>query len=324
MEGYIQTGLGILVSLILFVVGYRQTIGAKKERAKNANSSILRAVMRRMVLEDYVPIYKDISRIVEGKAREFQVSSNDLLSEEQVLNSLFTEVFDSDLISPTQRTEIETRISSVLNEAEQEPSKATISEFQQLKFEKQSKKESLTAMALSASVLGALTSAMYSFFETGAFESDLLLSSIGVLIGSVAVITALTTYRRSKEVDTVSSRATAVITASKLESDISKILEKNNMKFSIEPNLGRFRPDFLVNLNGKRVALEAKSWSRPVPFHLLRKTMDYLEMLVSTDKVDSAILVTQKKDTIPKAIIENEKITVTSVGELSNTLKNVA
>lgn len=97
MEGYIQTGLGILVSLILFVIGYRQTIGAKKEQAKNANNSIVRIMMRRMVLEDYAPIYKDISRIIEGKTREFQVSSNDLFSEEQILISLYTVVFDSDL-----------------------------------------------------------------------------------------------------------------------------------------------------------------------------------------------------------------------------------
>ena len=53
MEGYLQTGVGILVSLILFVIGYRQTIGAKKERSKNANISIIRTIMRRMVLEDY-------------------------------------------------------------------------------------------------------------------------------------------------------------------------------------------------------------------------------------------------------------------------------
>ncbi|WP_076915310.1 MULTISPECIES: hypothetical protein [unclassified Pseudoalteromonas] len=52
MEGYLQTGVGILVSLILFVIGYRQTIGAKKERSKNANISIIRTIMRRMVLED--------------------------------------------------------------------------------------------------------------------------------------------------------------------------------------------------------------------------------------------------------------------------------
>lgn len=100
MDGYLQTGLGILVSLILFVVGYRQTIGARKERAKNANSSVHRAIMRRMVLEDYAPVYNDVTRLIEGKAREFQVSLNLLFSEEQILNSLYTEVFDSDLKKP--------------------------------------------------------------------------------------------------------------------------------------------------------------------------------------------------------------------------------
>lgn len=100
MDGYLQTGIGIAVSILLFWLSYRQTIGAKKERTKNANKSLHRAVMRRMVLEDYTPKYKNISRVLEGKAREFNTSANDMLSEEQVLNSIYTEVFDSDLIPP--------------------------------------------------------------------------------------------------------------------------------------------------------------------------------------------------------------------------------
>src|SRR5437016_4204716 len=69
-----------------------------------------------MVLENYEPRYSDISRLLEGKAREFQVSADDLYSEEQVLNQLFTEVFDNDLIAPSQRTEIEKRLEDVFSQ----------------------------------------------------------------------------------------------------------------------------------------------------------------------------------------------------------------
>lgn len=324
MEGYLQTGLGIIVSLILFVIGYRQTIGAKKERAKNANSSITRAIMKRMVLENYSPIYKDITRVIEGKAREFKVSVGDLLAEEQVLNSLFTEVFDSDLISPSQRVDIEDRINAVLNETEKEPIKATISDFRQYKAEKESRKESLTAMVLSASLLGTLFTFMYSFYQTETIETDFLFSALIVLVGSVAIITALTTYRKSIEVETVSSKSSAAILANRFETDVAKVLTKSKFKFAIEPRIGQLRPDFIVNLDGKKIAIEAKSWNGAVPLRTLRTTNDYLNKLVALDTIDEAILVTHKNDNIPRFVFEDERVSVVSINELASKLKNVA
>ncbi|MDR7018286.1 hypothetical protein [Aeromonas salmonicida] len=324
MDGYIQTGLGILVSLVLFVIGYRQTIGAKKERSKNANDSIVRTMMRRMVLEDYAPVYKDLSRVIEGKAREFQVSSNDLFSVDEVLNSLYTEVFDSDLISPSQRIEIEGRLNIVFDKIEKEPVKSTFSEFQQIKLEKISKKESLTAMVLSTSMLGALSSALYSFYETKSFETDFLLPSLGVLVGSIAVLTALATYKRSKEYDFLPSVSSAKLTSSEFEEDIAKILVKSGFTFAIEPNINGLRPDFLVNVNGRRVAIEAKSWHGSVPLHILRRTIEYLQKLVSTETVDEVILVTKKRDGIPVGAFDNENISVLSINELASKLKGAA
>lgn len=107
LEAYAQTALGIVVSIALFLVGYRQTIGARKERALAANVSLQRALLRRLVLEDYRPSTADMVRLIDGKAREFRVSQTDLLQPEQVLITLFTEVFDSDLISPPQRRDLE-------------------------------------------------------------------------------------------------------------------------------------------------------------------------------------------------------------------------
>ena len=80
MDVYLSNGLGIFVSIILFLFTYRQTIGVKRERAKNANQDIHESFMRRMVFEEYSPKFKDLSKVVEGKAREFQVSINNQTS----------------------------------------------------------------------------------------------------------------------------------------------------------------------------------------------------------------------------------------------------
>ena len=324
MDGYIQTGLGILVSLILFVIGYRQTIGARKERARNANSSVHRAIMRRMVLEDYAPIYSDVTRLIEGKAREFQVSLNILLSEEQVLNSLYTEVFDSDLISPSQRIEIEKRLNASFTKLESEPSKPTFAEFQQLRIERKSMKNSVTLMVLSASTLGAMSSILYKFIETKTLEVEWLFSGLAVLVASVAVLTSLSIFRRSKEVELSPTRGSSQIISSEFESDIAKILVKNKFDFTIEQPVGNLRPDFLVKLNGKVIAIEAKSWNKSVPIHFLRRTIDYLNKLVQSEGIDQAILVTNKHANIPFGKLANENTSIVSINELATTLKNAA
>jgi len=277
-----------------------------------------------MVLEDYAPAYSDVTRLIEGKAREFQVSLNLLFSEEQILNSLYTEVFDSDLISPSQRVEIEKRLGDCFTIIENEPSKATFTDFQQLRFERKSMKDSLTAMVLAASMLGAMSSILFKFIETRTLEVEWLLSGVGVLVASVAVLTSLSIFRKSKEVEFSPSRGSVQIISSEFESDIAKILVKNKFDFTIEPRVGSLRPDFLVRHNGKVIAIEAKSWNKSMPIHYMRRILDYMNKLVQSEGIDQAILVTNKNADVPFGKLDNENISVISINELVSVLKNAA
>ena len=103
MDAYIQTLLGIVVSIILFWIAYRQTIGAKKERIKAANDKLIDTILRRVVLEDYHPKIEEINRIIEGKSRDFKVREKDLLSSAQILNTIYTRIFENDLITQELR-----------------------------------------------------------------------------------------------------------------------------------------------------------------------------------------------------------------------------
>ena len=324
MNGYLQTGLGILVSIILFIIGYRQTIGAKKERAKNANHSIHRAIMRRMVLENYAPEYSDITRIIEGKAREFHVSPNDLLSEEQVLNGLYTEVFDSDLISPTQRVEIEKRLGSCFDKIEKEPSEPSYAEYQQLDYEKKKVKENIVAMVLSASLLGAISSVLLKFIETKTFQVEWIISGAGVLVVSIGVLSAMSVFKKSKEIESMPSKRSAQMVSSEFEAEVAKMLIKQGLDFEIEPQIGNLRPDFLIKLNGKKIAVEVKAWDRLVPLSIIRRATNYLNQLIQTQEIDQAILVTRKKTGLISENTEEQRVSVVSINELPSLLKKAA
>lgn len=326
MDAYIQTGLGILVSLVLFFVTYRQTIGAKKERAKNANHALQRAVMRRMVLEEYSPNFKDLNKLIEGKAREFQVSLNDLLSEEQILNSLFTEVFDSDLISPTQRVQIEARINDCFRNLDQEAPQATTLDYQQMTQESKSRRDNLSVLVGLTSLMGAVASLLYGVIESKTFNFNIewLLSGAGVLITSIIALSTISIIRKNKEADEVPSRRVAQMASSEFELEIAKMLERLNLSYTVQPSLGRMRPDFIVNLADKKIVIEAKTWGDVVPLAQVRRTLDYLSEVANINDVDQVLLVTKKKPPINLGHINNEKISVVSLSELSSVLKKAS
>ena len=321
MDAYLSTGLGILVSIILFLVTYQLTIGAKRVRAKNANQDIHRSFMRRMVFEEYAPKFKDLTKVVEGKAREFQVSINDLLSEEQILNALFTEVFDSDLISPSQRVQIENRLNECLDRIEQESEETGIIDFRQLSLEKKQKSKHISILVGTVSLLGATSSLAYTFFETKIINTEWILSGGGVLVASVAALSAISVILKSKEVDEQPSRRVAQMVSSELENEVTKILEKQKIKYSISSRFGGMRPDFVLDMKGKKVVIDAKAWNNVVPLHQIRRTADYLNELASTEGVDQVLLVTNKKTPLPLSQINNDAISVITISELSSVLK---
>jgi hypothetical protein len=324
MDTYIQTGLGILVSIFLFLIGYKQTIGAKKERTKNANHAVHRAILRRMVTEEYSPKYKDINRVIEGKAREFQVFVNDLYSEEQILNNLYTQIFDSELISPAQRINIEEKLNLVFAEIEEETPKTSYPEFQQMAMEKGKGVNSVNLMVIFASLLGAIASLLFKFLESNSFQIEWLISGIGVLIASLAVLSSISFYKRGKESEEIPSKRNFQIASSEFENEVLKTLEKLNIKYSVEPNFEGVRPDFLVESGEKKIVIEAKAWGDLIPLSQLRREADYLNKLSNIGGVSRVVLVTKKKlhISVVKQLV-SDRILVVSLSELGSVLKDV-
>jgi len=320
MDAYFTTGFGILFSILLFLLTYLQTIGAKRVRAKFANQDIHRSFMRKMIFEEYAPKFKDLTKIVEGKAREFRVSINDLLSEEQVLNALFTEVFDSDQISPSQRVEIENRLNKCLDRIEQESGGPGIIDFRQLLLEKKKKLINIFILVGAASLLGTTSSFTYTFIETKILNTELILSGVVVLVASVAALSAISLILINKEVVEQPSRRVAQMVTSELENEVRKILEKQEIKYSISQRLGGTGPAFVLDIKGKKVVIDAKAWNNIVPLNQIRRTKDYLIELANTEGIDQVLLVTNEKAQPPLSQINNDKISAITISELSSAL----
>lgn len=97
---------GIVVSLLTFWLGYRQTIGAKQERIQRTNEEIEAIVLKRILLEEMAPSFEDLARLIAGKAIAVRLNRADIRKPADLATLLWTRVVENDLISPDRRKEI--------------------------------------------------------------------------------------------------------------------------------------------------------------------------------------------------------------------------
>lgn len=284
--------LGILVSILFFFVGYRQTVGAKKERIAACNSDVERILVRRIVLEGYQPGRSDLTRLIDGKARDFRVRSGDLLSEGQIMNTVYTRVVESDLIPADKRVEILGRIMRSVLDAEASPveeervgegdvtSKATVA---------------LAVLGGVASVVGGLVTTLPeianldtdypTLFRTAALTA-------GVSIGLIATWIVWYRFRASQEA--LSSKAGEREYYLRFEHDVLNVLRR--LRVSVRPTKAAEGGDFIVQAGGKKIVVEVKAWARPVPQRVLAEVAERTRRAAQQSGSTEAVLVVPSTD----------------------------
>jgi uncharacterized membrane protein YeaQ/YmgE (transglycosylase-associated protein family) len=235
MDTYLQTGLSIIVSVGLFLIGYRQTIGAKKERIKTANEKLIEIILRRLVLEKYKPQKNDLKKIIEGKSRDFRVKSSDLLTERQVLTTVYTRVFESDLITHEQREEILERLLNLFEE-EKQGSKQEV-ESSLLKDKRKTKFYSyIIILGLVSSIIGVFLSSFDKIVNLDTDYPKLDNILIISLIGSIVTIAIIYLFIKVKD-SSESSEDTTINPNIKdyveFEKEVLKAFTKLKIEYSI-------------------------------------------------------------------------------------------
>jgi hypothetical protein len=327
MDAYAQTALGIVVSIALFLIGYRQTIGAREERIRVANKAVHKALLRRLVLEDYEPEAKDISRVIEGKAHDFQLTSVDLVPEPQVLIQLYAEVFDNDFIAPAKRREIEKRLEGAIDaflkdseHQEDRPSYDVDSRGPRYRM--------IASLALAASALGTTVTLLYRGTEGKSFAPgecmpsiELLTMVLVVFVASLASVVAITLLKKARETpDEQMTKRSAILEGTAFEREVASILAKLGVPFWIEPESAGMRPDFMVELNGRRIAIEVRSWRTPPPMSFLARVIRYAEALLASHGVSEVMIVTRERLPYADKISKPERVSFVTLKELQRRL----
>jgi hypothetical protein len=311
MEAYVQSVVGVAVSVLLFLLGYRQTIGARRERARSANADIERTLLRRIVLESYTPTVEDIGRLTDGKARDYRVNVSELLSESQLLNTLFARILESDFLTAEQRKEVAGRLSSGLHEAEAPEAR----EGRALELVSTEKRLSATRtvvglLATAASGVGVVVSALAA--ATGG--TDLIWPVVAAFPASLAIIAVIIVAYRFREMQEEPSRAALLVSARDFEIEVWKAIPKVGARPAARPDDVGY--DFAAQLAGKKVLIAAKAWSRRPPLQLFRIALDRLEQAAESEHAQEAILVMPYAPDVPMRYLKIPGLRVMTLDEL--------
>lgn len=316
METYLLTFLGISLSVGLFLFGYRQTVGARKERVRAANSDLERILLRRMVLESYRPTIDGLSRLISGKAQDYRVKRRDVFSEVQLLETLFTRIIESDFITPDQRNEILESLSPVLVRAEEAPvAEIGVAELPSARKRLYSRTVIPASMAVIASMVGALATA---FPELPDRTALLTPPVVGAFLASLAIVAGIFVIYRFRESQQETSSETALQSAIDFEQEVGRVLRKTGATSELAKPGSGF--DLVAMIGEKKILLEVKAWSGRAPISIIRNLVVRLSQAVEAHGADEAIIVTKAPVELPPAVLKGTRTRIMSLRELRNYL----
>lgn len=317
MEQYLQTAIGIFVSVFLFILGYRQTIGARKERVKACNEKLIETILRRIILEKYTPKKDDVKRLIEGKARDYKVKQKDLLSEDQILNTIYTRIFENDLISQEQRDENIERLSALFVVDKKQINQDLDISLLNNKDRTRKFLNTITILwAFISTTVGVLVVSFDSIFSVEKiFDTNILVTVLGSIAAIIAVYTFLRVkdYQESSEdLDLPKNPYRDYV---KFEREVVLQLKKLNIE-TIIPNSKDDGFDLIAIINGEKVAIEIKYWRQRPPFGFIRHVLSRLKSSMDKEKINRGLVVTNDKFGLDEKLKFEDNIDIIDIREL--------
>lgn len=318
MEGYFQTGVGILVSIILFLLGYRQTVGVKKERIRTANKEVEKILIRRVVNEKFNLSIIDIKRLLEGKARDFKVKIEELYSEEQILNAIFTRILETDFINQEQRDNIIAKLNPLIEGAEE-----YVDNSEALYFNKSifgiSGTNNQFYLPLTIALMSSVTGVFFTFIlflRNGSSDINLYVLFITFSI-SLIFIAFIVIFKNSKESQTaipLSSDSVALENALNFEKEVIGAVAKYKYEVFLPKNNKR-NFDFSFKLNNKKVLIEIKTWRTSPPPSYLKRLLARFSEVVLIEGAAEGIIVVQKPIRLNNELLEENNVRIMTINE---------
>jgi hypothetical protein len=305
--------LGVVLTILFFVVGYRQTIGARKERARAANKSVTDVLFRRLTLENEFALdIADIDKLISGWAIDSRARLDDMYGLEDLETVLLARIVESDYLSEEQRKAVISRLRAMFKEK-------PISTFSYTAVETSSRfgtevwlavGSALAAVATSLIALQAVSQDRIKEFPHMSLNSAIIpaVTVIFITAGSVFFYTRL---RDSTRPEPVPATVTTASRAADFERAFAAAL--NRMDVPVQQSRD-IEPDFVVTVGGKKVGIELRYDLNRMPIIILKRILERLGKLVTDGSLAKVYLVSSTEPAQRVVNLSTETIPILSAG----------
>ena len=320
--------LGILVSILLFLIGYRKTVGAKRERINSANLEIEKILIRRIVQESFKPSANDISRLIEGKARDHRVKSGSLYSVAQVLNSIYTRIVETDFLPQGQREQILSIVLPIMQDVESrgyEHPNLDITLDRESQTKSFSDSHPTLILGFVAAAIGSTVAIAPQIADFSLSDAELLRTmAIAMGLSSVAILGAFQILK-AKDAQgeaSISSSSSALEKQIKFERSVAKTLLDSKLQF-VPAGPSDRGYDFVVTTNDDRkLLILSKMWTGQRPMQFTRKVASNLSLEVHQQGATEGIIVTKDEILPIKMARLDDKIRIMTLKEFRAYVRN--
>lgn len=281
---------GTAVSVGLFMIGYRQTVGVKRARIDAANTDLTKLFLKRIVLEDYHPEQSEIGDLLAGKAWSLGLEPDQLVSYRQLLQNVKFQIFETDLVAPDRRQSAQEKLDGLLRQTESEDLKETLRVRDQKLRLFESTKRMTAILALSASVVGTFSASILWIEEFSFAVTEILPVAIGMVItsiGAISVLVAVVGYRDGR---LHASRGIESRLAQRFSGEARQLFEEAGYEVH-KPHNPKSNYDFAAVRDGKRFLVDAKLWSPHINTGEMRRRMSLLDLERGRETSDGSILI---------------------------------
>lgn len=270
-----------------------------------------------------------IDTVIEGKAISHRVRVTDLRSAEEALAILYTSTLESDFVPPDKRRAMLDSIGTILTPQERATGKeadAVAIAAEKVAVQRRSTEWVLVLMAVIASAIGGISVIVPDLLKAsdhlfvGANRQQLYMAFL-VAAASLGLLSVTLGFLRLRETQQEAPQeATSLPSGAFVANQVLKLLEDFKIPISIASVDSPY--DFNAKVDGKKVLVEVKGWSRRVPLGLLRLTITRLKNLVDQGKGDESWLVTRDPVTFPELATMDPSVRLMSLRELRNYLSH--
>ncbi len=246
---------GVSVSVGAFLVIYRHTIGLRIKRIREANDEVRRALLRRVVVENAEPSEAALRLMLEGKALQVSIRTDQLSSPDEILVRLYSEVFEMETITPQQRGQIEKAIGRSIYEARRPEAKRVARAALPVRSRWGRFVPNSDNLVLVISVVLGITSSAVAgsiLFDEAAFPS-----LVAVFVLSTVLIMTISVMRRLRETNSsTTSRPQGLTLEIRLAQRVERALRSENLEYSRMAQIGDCSIDFVAKHSGRTLVIE--------------------------------------------------------------------